>query len=933
MTESLDELPIDSSTEPGTMDFHLLSVQVAMINQITQATQGKLVLDDVLHLIALQLPKTLQVSGCLIVQSNRLSKDTGEAGEDDRLYTVCRDLYQYYYSWLALGKLVMMPPTAQEIPQAIRDSVNKSSLSRLLIVPLLYQQSFLGGIVLYQCENQREWTSQEIALVQAIAEHCAIALTFTTLQQRFSTELHKRKDSELALQASVARNRALLEAVPDLLFRVSRDGIYLDWKDAQQDILPLQNCKIIGKHLHNCLPTEVAGLIWQHVELALETNEIQIVEYSLWLNSKSHNFEARIVKSGCDEVVVIVQDITERVQARVALEQLNDILESRINERTVALRMANRTLRAEIVDRKRIEKELRASEERFRQAVVHAPFPIIIHAEDGEVLQLNQVWTELTGYTQDEIRSISDWMEKAYEATPATIRDRIAQLYNQPNPGEHGEFTVKTKQGENRIWHFSCAPLGQLSDGRRLIISMATDVTERKQTEKELHFWYSIRQAIFETQDFHAALSVAIQKVCEATGWDFGEAWVPKTDGSVLECSPAWFSKTKCLESFRRASENMTFAPGIGVPGRVWVLQQPEWRRDVSAESDQVYLRAQMAKEAGLKAALGIPLLTTSGVIAVLVFYMFESKDEDERLIELISASTELGLMIQRKQADEDIRQSLEREKELTELKSRFISMTSHEFRTPLTTIQSSTELLERYSSKLSDERKLTHLHRIQKSVQHMTKLLNDVLILGKAEAGKLEFNPAPLNLENFCCNLVEELQVNDNNQHTINFTLNQGRGETGDNVTSPLPDRAASRYTNVRPLLLSSVFPAMDEKLLRQILENLLSNAIKYSPQGSTIGFTLCCFWDRAVFQISDKGIGIPAEDQPLLFETFHRANNVGTIAGTGLGLAIVKKCADIHQAQITVESEIGVGTTFTVTLPIYHWLPTHEQEKNISH
>ncbi|HEY9743961.1 MAG TPA: histidine kinase dimerization/phospho-acceptor domain-containing protein, partial [Coleofasciculaceae cyanobacterium] len=331
------------------------------------------------------------------------------------------------------------------------------------------------------------------------------------------------------------------------------------------------------------------------------------------------------------------------------------------------------------------------------------------------------------------------------------------------------------KDGESKIWHFSSAPLGQLTDGRRITISMATDVTQRKQAESEARFLQSITQAIFESQNFHTALSVAIQKVCEATGWDFGEAWVPKADGSALECSPAWYSKAKHLEQFRSASKTLTFAPGIGLPGRVWLSKQPEWRRDVSGESNEVYLRSHLARAAGLKAGLGIPLLTPNGVIAVLVFYMFESQDEDQRLIELISASTELGLMIQRKQAEGDIRKALVREKELTELKSRFISMTSHEFRTPLTTIQSSAELLERYSHKWPEDKKQTHLQRIQTAVKQMTRLLNDVLIIGKAEAGKLKLNPVPLDLENFCRHLVEELQPNDTNNRTITFTSSQG--------------------------------------------------------------------------------------------------------------------------------------------------------------
>ncbi|NEO48782.1 MAG: sensor histidine kinase [Moorea sp. SIO4A3] len=113
-----------------------------------------------------------------------------------------------------------------------------------------------------------------------------------------------------------------------------------------------------------------------------------------------------------------------------------------------------------------------------------------------------------------------------------------------------------------------------------------------------------------------------------------------------------------------------------------------------------------------------------------------------------------------------------------------------------------------------------------------------------------------------------------------------------------------------------------MDKKLLRQILENLLSNALKYSPNGSMVELKLTCSANQAIFKISDQGIGIPEEDQGLLFETFHRGTNVGTITGTGLGLAIVKKCLDIYQGQIDLESEVTVGTTFTVTLPIYYLL-----------
>lgn len=142
---------------------------------------------------------------------------------------------------------------------------------------------------------------------------------------------------------------------------------------------------------------------------------------------------------------------------------------------------------------------------------------------------------------------------------------------------------------------------------------------------------------------------------------------------------------------------------------------------------------------------------------------------------------------------------------------------------------------------------------------------------------------------------------------------------EQGANVKPTTNEEQFIRNASIQLICPESVFLAcMDKKLLRQLLFNLLSNAIKYSPSGSMIEFKLVSRGDQAIFQIQDRGLGIPKEDQPRLFEFFHRAKNVGAIAGTGLGLAIVKQCVDIHGGSITVESEVGVGTRFTVTLPL---------------
>lgn len=231
----------------------------------------------------------------------------------------------------------------------------------------------------------------------------------------------------------------------------------------------------------------------------------------------------------------------------------------------------------------------------------------------------------------------------------------------------------------------------------------------------------------------------------------------------------------------------------------------------------------------------------------------------------------------------------LEKEKELSQLQSRFFSMASHEFRTPLSTILISAQLLQHSNNECSKEKRIRNVQRIEAAAKHMIHLLNDILTINRAETGKLEFNATLLDLEKFCRNLVEEKKLSAGNQYTIIF------GSQG-------------LYKNVY----------MDEKLLRSILLNLLSNAIKYSHVGGIVHFTLVGEQGEVIFRIRDEGIGIPPEDQQHLFEPFYRGKNVGTIAGTGLGLTVVKKCVDLHGGRITVASEVEVGTMCTVTLPL---------------
>ncbi|MEY3305649.1 MAG: ATP-binding protein [Pseudanabaena sp.] len=251
----------------------------------------------------------------------------------------------------------------------------------------------------------------------------------------------------------------------------------------------------------------------------------------------------------------------------------------------------------------------------------------------------------------------------------------------------------------------------------------------------------------------------------------------------------------------------------------------------------------------------------------------------------------------------EVLSRSLKHERELSQMKTDFISVVSHEFRTPLTTIQSASELLEYYE--WTKEEKVEQLHQIQSEVKHMTALMEDVLFLSRSNTNKAKLSLTKFDLLSFISQLLRQMQRTFAQEYTLNSSIYISSSNTSiENL----------HFQNDLPTLIVK----MDEKLLRQILTNLLTNAIKYSPQNKIVDFQLTVEQDQVVFVISDHGIGIPDEDLEHLFGAFHRGKNVGILPGTGLGLSIVKNCIDIHDGSISVESQLDIGTKFTVVLPI---------------
>ncbi len=242
----------------------------------------------------------------------------------------------------------------------------------------------------------------------------------------------------------------------------------------------------------------------------------------------------------------------------------------------------------------------------------------------------------------------------------------------------------------------------------------------------------------------------------------------------------------------------------------------------------------------------------------------------------------------ERKKAEEEARKALDKERELNDLKTKFVSIASHEFRTPLSTVLSSASLINQYNDRAEHDKVGKHVQRIKSSVNHLTSILNDFLSLGKLEEGVMDVNAEFLNVKEFLEEVKEE----------ISLTLKSGQ-------------TLKIEYQTDEKILYT------DSKILRNILFNLISNASKYSATEKSIYVKFGLEDNQFVFLISDEGIGIPKEDQKHMFERFFRASNAGNVQGTGLGLNIVRRYVELLSGSISFESEYEKGSNFKVMIP----------------
>jgi PAS domain S-box-containing protein len=273
---------------------------------------------------------------------------------------------------------------------------------------------------------------------------------------------------------------------------------------------------------------------------------------------------------------------------------------------------------------------------------------------DGVVRWVNPAYEETLGHAAHDLIG-RPWAELVHADDLAGALDATARITDTGADATAFEARLRSVDGAYRWFQFSSRP----HPGLEVVYSVGRDITEHRRAEEEVALGHELALAIANATSVELALGEVLRLVCERTRWALGQAWVLTPDGRSLECSPAWHAAAPRLDSFRRVTEALSFVPGIGLPGKAWELERPVWIRD--ARSDPGFERGVFAQDAGLAAGVAVPVPAGDAVVVVMEFFMLEEREEDERLVALVSAvAAQLGTLIQQKQAEEALRTSEE---------------------------------------------------------------------------------------------------------------------------------------------------------------------------------------------------------------------------------------------------------------------------------
>ncbi|MFN6462995.1 MAG: scytonemin biosynthesis sensor histidine kinase [Nostoc sp. DedVER02] len=525
-----------------------------------------------------------------------------------------------------------------------------------------------------------------------------------------------------------------------------------------------------------------------------------------------------------------------------AREISDEIVELSVQKWTDELKDAKDNLQQEFSQLKLKEVELKTSLSLLRSTLESTAIGIVAVNSEGDILSLNQRFVDMWQIPESLILSKKCPRCKAFFESQLKDPQAFSRLIWEVSSQSDFESYDILELNDGRVFAHYSKP--QWLEGKIIgRVWSIWDITESKQTEEALRLNAVRFRTLAERTDTSTFL-------IQGTRLCYINPAVEQLTGYTKEELLTGFDVRRLIKSKKRRQ----------------IRKQEE-----AAKFE--YQEMSILTKSGTERWLACAVVMLDGVL-----------DFGGKPVEMIA-----GIDItDYKYAELGLNQALEQAKQLSELRARFLSMVCHQFRTPLNIVSFSNSLLKEEVDQHTQKKIQPLLDHIQKATEQLSQMLDDILFFSKAESAKINYEPKPLELVDFCHDLVAQMQMSIR-QIPINFVSKQ-----------------------------NSVIASIDKKLLEPILKNLLDNAIKYSRSGMTVDLELYCENEQVIFQIKDRGIGISTQDQQRIFEPFYRGSNIDHIPGTGLGLSILKTLVDLHHGEVSVESHIGVGSTFTVMLPL---------------
>jgi PAS domain S-box-containing protein len=570
-------------------------------------------------------------------------------------------------------------------------------------------------------------------------------------------------------------------------------------------------------------------------------------------------------------------------------------------------------LRRSVGDLSKAVRERRIVEDELDQLFNLSSDLFCIAGFDGYFKRLNPAWEQTLGISREELLS-RPYVEFIHPDDREITRKEAQKIVG-------GEVTFsfenRFRRGDDTyIWLlWNATP----NSDQGLIFAAARDITLRKRAERRLAVGYTLTRVLAEAENLGAASPLILRAICEGLGWEMSAFWRLDELANVLRCVDLWHLPGQEFPGYEKATRELTFRRGVGLPGLVWETGQSQWATDVPGREN--FPRIKIAREEGLHSAFGFPIRIDDRVVGVIEFVSSEIRTREAELLEMFdSIGSQIGQFMERRRAESELKlyadyleaarlaqeadarrlallvHELEIAKaaaeEATRSKSEFLANMSHEIRTPMNAVIGMTELA--LDTKLTAQQR-EYLVTVKNSAGSLLNLINDILDFSKAEAKKLELDRVDFVLRDMLEDTLRALAVR----------AQQKGLELACHVASEVPDALIG-----------------DAERLRRIVVNLVGNAIKFTESGEVVlNASVESRTKEDVvlhFSVTDTGIGIPQEKQKAIFEAFAQgdASTTRKYGGTGLGLSISSQLSELMGGRIWLESEPGRGSAFHFTV-----------------